>query len=185
MVEKDIEQLRIFGQKVQTRKNSSVDPNSKRSFRGVFSQLQVFIVDVIGSCYGVIKKRFSILCNLPKYSLTWRMVNWKKRDNRFNYEGNWKHETGVATNSSVLVEYQKQWGNLSIIIRRRKKNQTKQLLVESIQSPPSAAVAYYFHRIDAKNDAQKNLFYPKRCMWDFRYRSSGFFISKLKNFFHF
>lgn len=185
MVEKDIEQLRQFGQKVQTQKNSSVGSNSNRSFRDVFGRFQVFIVDVIQSCYGAIKKRFSLLCNLHKYSLTQRMVNWKKRDTPINYRVQWKHEYNVATNSSVLVEYQKQWGNLSIIIRRRKKNQLKEVSVESIPPPPSAAVAYYFHRIDAKNDAQKTLFYPKRCMWDFRYQSKGFFISKLKNFFHF
>lgn len=181
MAESDIERLRQFGQQVQTKKEKT-EPSRNRLLPKIdaknLKERVVFLKskfsDFYTSLIEYVLHRFVLLKSMryhqKKGSLR-QIKNIKKQIGRFNE---------VPT---TIVEYQKQWGNTSIIVRRRKKVSLMPESNELIRFPPSSAIAYYFHRLDTKEQEQKNLFSPRDSIWDLDYRCKNTLWIRIKSFF--
>ena len=188
MADSDLECLREFGKKVQSTSKKKDDVKKKN----------VFDIDLIFVKKGMIK--------LGKYLIYLRHKLTNKLERlyyfcihlichlhakmsdfiSFSSKNELKNNSRFTDNNSshMLVEYQKQLMNTSIIIRRRKRKVIDSSEKSLIPTPPSKAVAYYFHRIDSQENESKTNFSPRSSLWDFKYHSSHSFIIRLKNLFY-
>lgn len=169
MARTDIEQLRQFGQKVQTRNNELLEKKSKRTGQ---TELKVLIrkIKVVMKKYNTFKLRI-------KYSFIKIYVllkkNFKKNDlqtSTFYYLDSPKRRK-KDIGKRVVVEYQRQLGNTSIIIRRRKKILINKETDFPIMIPKSVAIEHSFSLTDSIENDQRTKFSPRSSIWDFHYQS--------------
>lgn len=187
MAESDIEKLQAFGKKVQS--------NSTKQKPFLKRESMIVRKDEIKRMLIMATHHFFRLCKLltnnvysrihKNFLSFFRSLSMKKniffplgRKDDLNDFLSYEHKE-----SRVIVEYQKQFMNTSIIIRQRKKGSVVSSNESLIPTPPSHAIAYYFHRLDSQESEQKTKFSPKPSLWDFDFHSQKPFIIKLKYFF--
>lgn len=189
MVDSDLDYLREFGEKVQSRSTKKDD----------VKKINVFTLDLDYVKEGIIHlgNIFLRLCNLLMHKfnhvifcLIKQVCTTKKKitsllwfNSKYNINNEYTTSFDDSSESHVLVESQKQLGNTSIIIRRRKIKKIDSSEKSLIPSFPSKAVAYYFHRIDTQEKESKTNFSPRSSLWDFTYHSQDSFFLQLKKIF--
>lgn len=188
MADSDLDCLREFGKKVQSTSVKKDDVKKKN----------VFDIDLNFVKKGIIRIRKHFI--FRSHQLTYKLKNLYYSRNLFvgplhkklrdfissSSKNELKNNSRFNDNNSshMLVEYQKQLMNTSIIIRRRKRKVIDSSEKSLIPTPPSKAIAYYFHRIDSQENESKTNFSPRSSLWDFKYHSSHSFIIRLKNLFY-
>ncbi|HMA82817.1 MAG TPA: hypothetical protein VKP59_01165 [Candidatus Thermoplasmatota archaeon] len=186
MADSDLDCLREFGEKVQST-SAKKDGVKKKN---------VFTLDVNYVKEGIIHLStiFLRLCNQLMHKLNHlffcsikQVCTEKKKIMSLNWS-NSKYKLNNdsfddSSESHVLVESQKQLGNTSIIIRRRKIKRIDHSEKSLMPSFPSKSVAYYFHRIDTQEKESKTNFSPRSSLWDFTYHSQDSFFLHLKKIF--
>lgn len=182
MVETDIDQLRQFGQRVQVQKHKRSKAVSQRTITPNWNQI-IQKLDI--SFKNGISYSTKIKNNvLEKIVSSWK--NIKHRNHRkktmFCFNSTNRHKEDPKR---VIVEYQRQVGNTSIIIRQRKTINSMNKSNESITIPQSNPMAYYFNRIDSNEQEVKTMFSPRSSIWDLRYPNNRSVFRKLKAFFGF
>ena len=185
MTESDLDQLREFGKKVQIdkKKQSTI---KKWSFKKTMKLILVRFIKITSTLFSHIQRFFHSFIDLVDTifnSLQHNVFDGFLFKTRFKNNVNSENKRVNDFNDSyVLVEHQRQFLNTSIIIRRRKKKETPSI-DSSIPVPPSKAIAYYFHRIDAQDAEKKSNFSPRSSLWDFTYGSKENILVQLNHFF--
>ncbi|MBS3749594.1 MAG: hypothetical protein KGY67_07855 [Candidatus Thermoplasmatota archaeon] len=185
MNDSEYNKLYEFGEKVQsTSKNKDVykkrvslyfnSEDIKKRAVNIFYGLRSFILKIMSKFFLLIKR-------LMKNTI--EKITFLKHKVFSNHILT-HNSSSPSDESSIIVEYQKQWMNTSVIIRRRKKKTSKDSSNDAIPFPPSKAVAYYFHRIDTQEDEHRTSFSPRFSLWDFPYKKQhNSFVNWLKHFF--
>ena len=180
MAESELKELRQFGEKIQTRykKEENISKKLKHFFVTIIKLLSLFYKygkSMIHVCTHLFYKKYILISDYIKQSTKKNIMSFLHKP-QINYS---------TTYQTKLVEYQKQWKNVSIIIRLRKKKKNQTDHTKTIPLPPSAAVSYYFRQIDSMENHSKKRFNPNSSIWDFCYPSHSFFYLKLKKLFSF
>lgn len=182
MVSEDIESLRRFGDEVKKKRNEKEKRNLKqksRMFPSIICKKGVHAVR--GS-----KLFFQRVCDQLKASF--KSFLYHRHQKRYTFTG--LNTPQFFTNQSktskkkILVEYQKQFGDISIIIRRRKKIYPTRKPVDSNQLSYKYPAAYYFHHIDLTEKNNHYRFLPQPSIWDFHYSSKSV-VERVKQFLRF
>lgn len=181
MGKEDIELLRQFGEEVK--KSRKEDKTRKLKIHNRLSSIVskenvLQLIKINKSFFSksnlFLKKRLCILLNIIRETRHhFHNLLYKKKLN--NQE--------IDNESKVLIEHQKQIGNISVIIRRRKKRSKSQQSFNSLRITRKSPVAYYFHRIDLTEKENKYVFNPQRSIWDFNYPLKINLVKRLKKFF--
>ena len=185
MTESDLDQLREFGKKVQIdkKKGSTI---KKWSFKKTMKLILVRFIKISSMLFSHIQRFFHSFIDFVDtifISLQHNVFDGFLFKTRFKNKVDSENKRVNDFNDSyVLVEYQRQFLNTSIIIRRRKKKETLSI-DPSIPVPPSKAIAFYFHRIDAQDAEKKNNFSPRSSLWDFTYETRDNILVQLNHFF--
>lgn len=172
----DIELLRQFGENVRKKQ----DQNNQRFHPPVVNTKKVKYIFRF-TCNKSICF-FKRLCAKTMIYLTKIRTVFHLKVVTYDYEKQKRKKRDVQSsiNQCVLVEHQKQWGNTSIIIRRRKKIAKKKLITEVYNIPQDYVMAYYFHRIDQGEKHYLQPFYPKDSIWDFKYHLKESLFTRIK-----
>jgi len=186
MADSDLDCLREFGEKVQSTSGKKDGVKKKNVFtldvnyvkEGIIHLSTIFlrVCNLLMHKFNhVIFCLIKQVCTTKKKitSLIWSNSKYKLNNNSFD----------DSSESHVLVESQKQLGNTSIIIRRRKIKRIDSSEKSLMPSFPLKAVAYYFHRIDTQEKESKTNFSPRSSLWDFTYHSQDSFFRQLKKIF--
>jgi len=186
MSDLEYNRLREFGKKVQSSTEGKEDVKRKNSFYSFLRNIGIKSMKWFQILRAVISQIF-LSCSKFVKLLVKRIKN-KSTFLKGNFRLDQKSKRMISLpddQPSVIVEYQKQWMNTSIIIRRRKKKYEKNASEDAIPAPPSKSIAYYFHRIDTREKERKTSFSPRFSLWDFPYsKRGGSFINWVKRFFH-
>lgn len=175
MTSSDFDHLRQLGEHVQSQKKKGFN-FKKPSFNLIpilkkkVSVYQHYFFSSLKHVYKFFRKNIPLVKSYVKQKIT----QFIKSDNK-----SVKKKSRMDDDACVLVEYQKQWLNTSIIIRcRKKRSLVTQDDSTDLVSPSPAA--YYFHCIDTKENEFKTRFKPTSSIWDFDITSDQSFFSKLK-----
>jgi len=169
----DIELLKQFGETVKKKQ----DQNNQRFYPTVVNTKKVKYIfrftckQIICFFKWLCAKTMSYLAKI-RFVLHLKIVTYEYKTQ--------KRDVHSSINQCVLVEHQKQWGNTSIIIRRRKKIMKKNLITDGYKIPQESVVAYYFHRIDQGEKHYLQPFNPKDSIWDFDYHSKRPLFPRVK-----
>jgi len=183
MGNEDIELLRQFGEEV---KKTQKKEKNHRSIKNISIDFSVFI-NGGKFFFNKSKKLFyflgfylkKIISLLFQLRVKYRLLNEKYNLKRLNTD----KKQIIQDNCNVITEYQKQIGNISVIIRRRKPVQLR--AYEGVfRLSSSSPVAYYFHRIDENETGGISFFSPRKSIWDFHYPQKRNKWSWIKKFFH-
>lgn len=174
MTEIDIEQLQKFGKKVQTK---HITRNETKRFEIVLVHSKKYFFRLFKIVSEIMKqgtKAFKI--NIFHIKYRYRIKQGRRLF--FLKKINKNKQKNCCT---TVIEHQKQWNNISIIIRHRKKVKDRPIekMMQTYQYPSS----YYFHTIQY-NGLKKTKFNPRNSIWDFRYPCDGSVFSKIKTLFN-
>lgn len=186
MTDSEYNRLREFGKKVQSTAEGKEEVKRKISFYSLLKNIETKAMKWFQIIRSVISQIFLSCSKFVK-----RLVKRIKNKSTF-LKGNFRLDQrskrmiySVDEEPRVIVEYQKQWMNTSIIIRRRKKKYAKNASEDAIPLPSSKSIAYYFHRIDTQEKERKTSFSPRFSLWDFPYKKQdSSLINWVKRFFH-